>query len=147
MSEGRRVGVGVGVMLLNGNRVLLGRRRGGPGKASGPLGGAGTWSMPGGKLEFGESFEEAARRETLEESGIRLRSMRVIGINNDRAGDAHFVTIGLLSEDFDGEPAVMEPDKMTEWGWFALDSLPEPLYPPSAKVLDNYLKKKFFVDV
>jgi 8-oxo-dGTP diphosphatase len=146
MAEERKVGVGVGVMLLKGNKVLLGRRHGGPGNESGPLGGARTWSMPGGKLEFGESFEEAARRETLEEAGIRLRSMRVIGVNNDRAGTAHFVTIGLLSEEFDGEASVMEPGKMTEWGWFALDTLPEPLYLPSAKVLDNYLKTKFFLN-
>jgi 8-oxo-dGTP diphosphatase len=146
MTEERRVGVGVGVMLLKKGKMLLGRRHGDPGKAPGNLSGPGTWSMPGGKLEFGESFEEAAGRETLEESGIRLKSMRVIGVNNDRDGDAHFVTIGLLSEEFDGEAAVMEPDKMTEWGWFALDSLPEPLYSPSAKVLDNYLKKKFFLD-
>jgi 8-oxo-dGTP diphosphatase len=146
MTEERLVGVGVGVMLLRGDKVLLGKRHGDPGKASSLLGGAGTWSMPGGKLEFGESFEEAAMRETLEESGIRVRSMRVIGVNNDRAGAAHFVTIGLLSEEFEGEAAVMEPNKMTEWGWFALDALPEPLYPPSANVLDNYLKKKFFLD-
>jgi len=49
------------------------------------------------------------------------------------------------SEDFFGEPKVMEPDEITEWQWFDLDNLPSPLFFPSAKVLENYKQKKFYI--
>jgi 8-oxo-dGTP diphosphatase len=140
-----KVGVGCGVLLLKNGKVLLGKRNEDPEKASSLLNGAGQWTMPGGKLEFGETFEEGARREVMEETSIRLNSARVIAVNNDIVETAHFVTVGLLSEDFEGEAKVMEPDEITEWGWFDLDSLPKPLYFPSEEILKNYLQKRFYL--
>ncbi len=145
MEEKKKVGVGFGVMILKNNKVLLGKRHEDPLKASSLLNGAGTWTMPGGKLEFGETFEEGARRETLEETGIKLKNVEVICIDNDQVETAQFVTIGLFSENFEGEPKVMEPDEITQWHWFDLNELPSPLYFPSAKVLENYKAKKFYL--
>jgi 8-oxo-dGTP diphosphatase len=144
MPENKRVGVGFGVMILKNNKVLLGKRHEDPEKASSLLNGAGTWTMPGGKLHFGESFEEGAKREVLEETGIKLKNRKVICVNNDMIETAHFVTIGVLCEDFKGEPKVMEPDEITEWKWFDLDNLPSPLYFPSAKILENYKNSIFY---
>ncbi|MBW2967873.1 NUDIX domain-containing protein [Candidatus Woesearchaeota archaeon] len=141
----QKVGVGFGVMILKDNKVLLGKRHEDPEKASSLLNGAGTWTMPGGKLHFGETFEEGAIRETLEETGLRLKKVSLICVNNDMVETAHFITMGLFSEDFEGEPQVMEPDEITEWQWFDLDSLPEPLYFSSAKVLKNYQEKRFYI--
>jgi len=144
MSTEKKVSVGFGVMLLKDRKVLLGKRHDDPEKASSALGGHGTWTMPGGKLHFGESFEDGAAREVMEETGIRLNTAKVICINNDMADSAHFVTIGIFSDDFDGTPEVKEPDGIVEWRWFALDELPAPLYFPSAKVLENYEEKVFY---
>lgn len=141
----KKVGVGFGVFILKDNKILLGKRHEDPEKASSLLNGAGTWTMPGGKLHFGETFEEGAIRETLEETGIKLNNVDVICVNNDMVETAHFITIGLFSDDFEGEPKVMEPDEITEWHWFDLDNLPDPIYFPSAKVLENYKNKKFYV--
>ncbi|MDD4531470.1 MAG: NUDIX domain-containing protein, partial [Candidatus Pacebacteria bacterium] len=66
----KKVGVGVGVMILKEGKVLLGKRSEDPEKADSELHGEGTWTMPGGKMEFGESFEEAPVREVLEETGL-----------------------------------------------------------------------------
>lgn len=55
-----------------------------------------------------------------------------------------FITIGFLCEDFIGEPMVMEPDEITEWQWFDLNNLPKPVFFPSQRVLDNYLKGKIY---
>lgn len=140
-----RVGVGFGVMLLKDGKVLLGHRNGDPEKASSLLNGAGKWTMPGGKLHFGETFEAGARREVMEETGIKLKSMEVIAINNDMVDTAHFVTLGFLSKDFDGEAKVMEPNEITEWKWFPLNDPPKPLYFPSERVFGNYLKNKFYI--
>ena len=140
----KRVGAGIGVMLLKDNKVLLGKRHDDPEKASSVLHGEGTWTMPGGKLDFGESFEEAAKRETFEETSIKLIDTEVISITNEIVPDAHFVTIGLLSETFEGEPQVMEPEEITKWEWFSPDNLPQPIFPPSAKIIKNYLSGKVY---
>ncbi|MFH0954965.1 MAG: NUDIX domain-containing protein [Candidatus Micrarchaeota archaeon] len=145
MSDEKRIGVGVGVMIMKNGKVLPGKRHVDPAKATSLLKGAGTWTMPGGKMDFGESFEECAKRETLEETGIKLKSVRVLCVSNDRVPDAHFVTIGLYSEDFSEEPQVMEPDKITEWHWFDLDHLPSPIFFPSQNVLEKYHAKKFYL--
>jgi len=142
--EIKKPGVGFGVMILKDNKLLLGKRHPDPEKASSLLHGEGTWTMPGGKLHFGESFEQGAIREVNEETGLDVISSKVISISNDIVSDAHFVTIGLLCSEFKGQPRVMEPDEITEWQWFPINQLPEPIFPPSEKVLKNYLEKRFY---
>ena len=109
--------------------------------------GEGTWTMPGGKLHFGETFEIGARREVLEETGIEidLDSLSVISLANDMVPDAQFITIGLLYTKPTAEPKVMEPDEITEWRWFPLDNLPTPLFFPSKEILENYFNKRFYL--
>jgi 8-oxo-dGTP diphosphatase len=140
-----KVGVGFGVMLLRGNQVLLGKRHDDPAKADSQLNGAGKWTMPGGKLDFGETFEAGAKRELSEETGIVANQFDVICVNQDIVDGAHFVTIGLICKQFTGEPQVMEPDEITKWQWFDLDNLPSPLYFPSAKIFENYSQHKFYI--
>ena len=146
MPENKKMGVGFGVMILKDSKILLGRRHNDPTKADSELHGEGTWTMPGGKLEFGESFETAAVREVKEETDLNIREddLKFISLSNDRVTDAHFVTIGFLCENFDGEVKVMEPDEITEWEWFDLNNLPENIFFPSAKVLKNYLSHKIY---
>lgn len=142
----RKIGVGFGVMILRRGKVLLGKRNQDAEKASSALHGEGTWTMPGGKLHFGESFEDGAIREALEETGIKLKreSLKLISITNDFAEDAHFITAGLLCTEFEGEPKIMEPEEITEWKWFSLEGLPAKIYSPSRKVFDNYFAGKFY---
>lgn len=146
MDQPKKVGVGFGVLLINKEgKILLGHRHPDPEKASSALHGEGSWTMPGGKLHFGETFEQGAEREVMEETGIKLKLSEVICVNQDIVTDAHFVTIGLMSEDFEGEPNVMEPEEITEWKWFNLDDLPSPLYSASEKILNNYLEGEFYL--
>jgi len=141
-----KVGVGFGIMLLNRDgQVLLGKRHVDPEKADSELNGAGTWTMPGGKLEFGESFEEGARRELMEEAGMYLERVKVVCVNNDKTDDAHFVTVGMFSEYFRGEPRVIEPDEITEWQWFDLSDLPSPMFFPSSRILENVELNRIYV--
>ncbi len=138
--------VGVGVMILKNNKVLLGQRHFDPAKADSELHGEGTWTLPGGKLEFQEELNEAGKREVLEETGIKANLSELISVSNDTVPDKHFVTVGFLCTDFEGEPKVMEPDEITKWDWFDLDNLPAPLFSPSAKIIRNYLNKKIYQD-
>ncbi|MBU2539588.1 NUDIX domain-containing protein [Patescibacteria group bacterium] len=142
--QNKKVGVGFGVMLLKDKKILLGKRHDDPEKASSALHGEGTWTMPGGKLHFGETFEQGAEREVLEETGMQVNKMEVISLSNNIVSDAHFITVGFLCEDFSGEPEIKEPDEITEWRWFELSSLPKPIFQPSQEVLNNYLSNKFY---
>jgi len=132
------------VMILKEGKVLLGHRHENPEKASSLLHGEGTWTMPGGKLHFQEKLKEGAVREVFEETGIKVKGLEAISVSNDIVQDAHFVTIGFLCKDFEGEAKVMEPDEITEWKWFDLNNLPSPLYFPSEKIIKNYLAKKIY---
>ncbi|MBN2566710.1 NUDIX domain-containing protein [Candidatus Woesearchaeota archaeon] len=142
MKRKRRPGVGVGIMLLRDGNVLLGRRHHDPEKADSELHGEGTWTMPGGGVEWMEPYLDAAVREVKEETNITVRKedLRLFTVKDDMAKDAHFLTVGLLCEESDGEAHVMEPDEIVEWRWFPLDRLPRPIFPPSRKILDEYSK-------
>jgi len=142
--ENKKVGTGIGVMLLRNGKVLLGKRNIDPKKADSKLHGEGTWTMTGGKVDFGETLKEAAVREVFEETGIKVKDLKLISVTDDIVKDAHFVTIGFLCEDFEGEAKVMEPDEIVEWKWFGLNNLPSPLYFPSAKIIKNYLAQKIY---
>jgi len=140
------MGIGFGIMMFKNNQVLLGQRHDDPEKASSLLHGQGTWTMPGGKLDFGEDLKQAAIREVLEETGIEIKkeNLKLISLTNDVVSDAHFVTVGFLCQEFEGEAKVMEPDEITKWQWFDLNDLPQPMYFPSEKIIKNYLAKEIY---
>jgi 8-oxo-dGTP diphosphatase len=124
--------VGVGVLILKDGKVLLGKR--------GFSHGIGSWCPPGGHLEFGESLEDCARREVLEETGIRISNIRFVTATNDIFEEGkHYITLHILADWESGEPKVMEPDKLESLQWFAWESLPEPLFLP----VQNLLKQGF----
>ncbi|MBZ9577632.1 NUDIX domain-containing protein [Patescibacteria group bacterium] len=134
---------GTGVIILKDNKVLLGKRNEDPEKADSLLHGEGTWTLPGGKLDFREDILNCAWRETYEETGIKINKgkLKLISVTNDVVEDAHFVTIGFVCDDFEGEARVMEPD-ITEWQWFELDNLPRPMFFPSEKMIKNFINKE-----
>jgi 8-oxo-dGTP diphosphatase len=122
--DDRSPGVGVGVIVLRDGRVLLGLRQGSHG--------AGTWALPGGHLEFGESVDECAAREVLEETGLIVGDFRTGPFTNDvmAADDKHYVTLFVMASSVAGEPEVLEPTKCLRWAWFDWSALPEPLFQP-----------------
>lgn len=124
MSDEKHPRVGVGVCICRDGKVLLGKRIGSHG--------AHTWSFPGGHLEFGESIEECARREVLEETGISLSNVRKGPYTNDffEQEKKHYATLFVIADSPTGTPRIMEPEKCLEWKWFAWDALPHPLFLP-----------------
>ena len=141
-----KVGAGFGVMILKDDKILLGKRHDDPEKASSLLHGEGTWTFPGGKMDFHEGLIEGAKREVLEETNLKANELKIISVSNDKVHDNHFITIGFICQDFEGETKVMEPDEITEWKWFGFDNLPEKIFPPTMKMIKNYLSKKIYTD-
>lgn len=124
MSEFTHPRIGVGVFVLRSSHgptsteFIMGRRLGSVG--------AGTLALPGGHLEFGESFEECAQREVYEETGLQVHNLRFITATNDvmKTEQKHYVTIFMVAERVgDEEPRVMEPDKCESWQWVGWDTL------------------------
>ena len=130
--------VGIGVMILNGNRILLGHRIGRD--TGNGIYEPGSWCLPGGKQEYGETYFEGAAREVMEETSVEISDMTLFGVADDIGKDRHFVTLWVIAESFKGVPRVMEPDKQDQWRWFDIYDLPEPLYSPSEKFIRAYLR-------
>ena len=143
--EKKYVRGGFGVLLEKDGKVLLGLRHPDPDKAASSFRSAGEWTLPGGKLDWGEEFEDGAVREVEEETGIRIKDPEVISVHNCKNAHAHFMTVGLIAHEWEGEASVREPDEIVEWRWFDLDHLPEPLYFPTREVLENRAAKKFYI--
>ncbi|MHC5256238.1 NUDIX hydrolase [Streptomyces sp. UC4497] len=117
--------VGAHLVLVRDGAVLLGRRH--PDSAFAP----GAWHLPAGHRESGESALACVVRESAEEAGLTIA-----------ASDLQLAhTLDLLDPDrpisriqmfftasrWSGEPRVLEPDRCTQWRWWPLDALPEPL--------------------
>ncbi|KLN66576.1 MULTISPECIES: nucleotide triphosphate diphosphatase NUDT15 [Vibrio] len=125
----QEVRVGVAAIIKRDNRILLGERIGAHG--------ANTWATPGGHLEFGESIAECVQREVLEETGLQISATTKLGFTNDvfEQEGKHYITLFVVAENAIGDAKVMEPNKCKQWKWFAVDSLPEPLFLPMKNFL------------
>ncbi|KAJ5126090.1 hypothetical protein N7448_005400, partial [Penicillium atrosanguineum] len=111
--------VGVGVFALNSEgKFILGERKGSHG--------AGTWALPGGHLEFGESFETCAARELLEETGLQIQNLQFLTAVNSvfEKENKHYITIFMAGTVHDAaQPQNLEPEKCTGWEWVSWDEL------------------------
>jgi len=146
MEKPKKVGAGCGIIVLDGKgRILLGLRNSDAQKADSELHGEGTWTMPGGKLEWGETFEQSAIREVKEETDLDVREIEVFCVQNDMNEYAHFVTIGLVARKWSGAVKTMEPDEIVEWRWFDFNALPKNIFMPSAKCIERYKAGKFYI--
>ena len=115
--------VGVGLLIVRGHKIVLGRRK--------AAHGAGSYATAGGHLEFGENIKEGALRELREEMGsqMKVKNIKLLCVATIKEyKPKHYVDIGLVAQWVSGEPLVLEPDKIESWQWFDLDALPSPLF-------------------
>lgn len=121
---------GVGVAVVDGGRILLVQRGRDPGR--------GLWAVPGGKVDFGETLVEAARREAREETGMEVDVGGVLWAGESVGpGDPpawHYVLVDFLATRLSGEPEAA--DDADEVGWFTLSqALDLPLTPTMPALL------------
>ncbi len=92
----------------------------------------GKWDWGGGKLEYGETIEEALQRELFEEYGCRgvveLTFPPLTYFGQEGNVKTHWIALGHLIRVDRNEVKNNEPRSIDEIGWFALDALPQPLH-------------------
>lgn len=132
MSE-QRPYVGMGILVMRGQQVLLGKRCGSHG--------AGYYAAPGGHLEYGESFEAGVRREVREETRLEITNIRLLAVGGylfPRAdGERHYVDIDFVCEAPTGIAQCCEPAKCEGWAWYELDALPAPLFIVTQRMIER----------
>jgi 8-oxo-dGTP pyrophosphatase MutT (NUDIX family) len=117
--------LGVGAILHGPRGLLLGRHH------------RGTWELPGGTVEPGESLQETVVRELAEETGLRAdpADVRLLGTLLDDVDGVVRVTVASRVTAWRGEAADQPGEKVGDWRWFPLDRLPENLFVCSAQGL------------
>jgi ADP-ribose pyrophosphatase len=105
--------VAVGAVVFKDDCVLLVRRGQPPGED--------LWAIPGGNVEIGETLQEAAEREILEETGVQIRASKPIYtfefIDRDAAGKVrfHYVIVDLAADYVQGEPSPGDDAVEARW--------------------------------
>jgi len=130
-------GIGVGFCCHDGNCRWLLHKRGSAARDE-----QGTWDFGGGALEFGESLEDGARRETREEYGCEVIAVqdalkifsRVSELNGAMT---HWITIAFIAQVDPRQVQLNDLGAMEEIGWYRFNSLPKPLHSWVARVVQD----------
>jgi 8-oxo-dGTP diphosphatase len=132
--------VGIGVIIQNKESLIL------VGKRQNIL--APYYSIPGGKLESGESFEDCAIREIKEETNLLIREVKVVALTNNletyKNEGRHFISIILFTNKYSGELRNLEPSKCQKWLWIDPYDLPNPHFEPSRIGVSCFLEGVFY---
>jgi 8-oxo-dGTP diphosphatase len=123
--------VGLGVIVSRSGRILMLRRSN--------VHGDGSWSVPGGHIDAGESLEECAKREVAEETGVTIKDIRFLAVTNDifEAEEKHYVTIWMAAEYDGGDAFVAAPYEASHVGWFDPSKPPRPLFVPVENLMNG----------
>lgn len=133
------IGVGVGAIIFNQEgKVFLAKR------GQGARNEAGKWEFPGGGVEFNETLEQALVREVREEYGFLIEVGALLDVVNHIILDEkqHWVSPSFICAVVSGTPAIKEPLKCDEIGWFELERLPEKDMTIASKKSLESLRKK-----
>jgi len=140
MSLSLRPFVGIGIIVVNPCHypgcVLISKRLSSHGK--------GCYQLPGGHLEYGESFEECSKRELKEETNIDSSSFKLVHVTNtifteEDGGSKHYVTLFMKTIiDDDSTLKCMEPHKSSDWIWTKWEDLKNiKLFSPLRQTVEN----------
>ena len=143
----KEVRVGVAVIIarnkVDGNltddsEILIGKRKGSHGE--------GIYSVPGGHLEFGETYEQCCSRELEEEIGVSFNSYTPISFSEDYfkseehySFDKHYTTLYFLANSVDDEIIIknLEPEKCESWEWVKIKDLSDEMFCDTYEVIQG----------
>lgn len=124
--------IGAAVIIFNATQraVLLGKRKNSYF--------AGTYGLPGGRVEPNESLIDGAARELREETGLEAQKLVYIGTVREKQGSVSFIHFIFSCDQYSGQLQLMEPDKCEGWEWVSVDALPDDVLPGHEAGLELY---------
>lgn len=132
------IGVGIDLIIKKNDKVLLGKVS----KKWRTL--EGEWGLPGGDINFGETFQKAIERNLEKELGTILKDFKIVSINSNFWLGNHYLNIGILVE-AEGIEKLKNKEDWEEWEWFNLEKLPEKLCAPAKLTLKSFSENKISV--
>jgi len=127
------IGIGCGAIIVNNqNEILLVKRS--INSRTEP----GTWSRPGGEVEFSEKIEDAVKREIKEETNIDIKVIDLLEVSQVVTSESHWIAFGYLAEAISNKVINTEPQKHDEVAWFSLNNLPENLNQYTKNSIEKY---------
>jgi 8-oxo-dGTP diphosphatase len=121
-----RIVVGVGAVVWNGRGEVLLVRRANPPRQH-------EWSLPGGKVEFGETLHSAVAREVLEETGIAIEVLGLVDVA-ELVDQHHYILVDFAARARAGRRSANSD--ATEARWFAPDQIVElPLWSETRRII------------
>ena len=137
-------GVGLGVIILDKTgKVLMILRNSDNALAKSDMHLQGEWTLPAGKVKYGETLFEAAKRKVKSEVNLDVNNLKVISIADDINEHAHFLTIGLVTNDYKGEIKIDNVEHV-DYAFYKLDEIPENTCFPTKKIIKNYINNKIY---
>ena len=129
--------VGCGVLIENEKGEVLLQRRSDTGE----------WCVPGGALEPGETYVEAATRELSEEVGIKVSDLQLFGLYSGADREIHYpngdvvysLSVIFITRSFTGEISDSDSEVL-EHRFFDKDSIPKELFYPDARPILDWAK-------
>lgn len=109
------------IIIHKEKQILLGKRKN--------CAGEGSWALPGGHVEYNEKLLDAAQRELKEELDVTDCDLKLIAVTDDLGENWHYVHAVFLLDNFSGKVKLNEPHKCSEWKFYSLHALPQPLFP------------------
>lgn len=129
---------GSGVIVKNKDGFILMQQRKYP---------YGRWGLPGGLMELGESAEDTARREVLEETGLTIGKLKLLGVYSgeeylchaENGDEWYVVTIAYITDDYEGTVKVNDHESI-KFEWFDPNKLPDDTAKTHRYIISDYLK-------
>ena len=134
----KNIKIGCEIFLKRDDTILLGKRKN--------CYGDGTWGLPGGHLEYGETLLECAKRELKEELGIEGLEFKLVAMTDNIDDRGHYVHASFLVEKFFGEIQNMEPDLCHEWQFFNISNLPDGVFKPHQRIFKTYFSNILYLE-
>jgi len=129
----------VDLIITKNNKILLG-------KVSDKWSNSGKyqWGLPGREIELGDNFETTVKKNLKSELGMKLKSFRVICVNNNFGLGNHYIAIGILVT-AEGTPEIKKPEDWKEWVWFEKNNIPKKLFPSAELTIRCFLENKMSI--
>lgn len=135
MRERFKLSVSVFCFLKNEDEILM-IKRGNTGWMDG------SYSIPAGAIDGNEDIENAVCREVLEEAGVKIKplDLRMVHVMHCFTEGNEWIGLFYMTNEWNGEPKLMEPHKHSEMKWVDVEKLPENTIPYVKQAVHNYLK-------